>query len=67
MQAPDGTIIGVEELRQSVIFGRGLHGLASLAASGVHFSCSQGTSAGSVMLTCLGLKREDQNRNITCL
>ena len=57
MQCPDGTVLGVDEL-QSRIFGRGLHGLLSEAASDVHFSCSPGLAADGVTLTCLGTRRE---------
>ncbi len=63
MQAPDGTTIDIEELRRSVVFGRGLHGLESQAASEVQFSCSEGTSGGNVLLTCLGVRREDRNQS----
>ena len=57
MQCPDGTVLGVDEL-PSLIFGKGLHGLQSEAASDVHFSCSAGIAADGVTLTCLGTRRE---------
>ncbi len=57
MQCPDGTLLGVDEL-PSLIFGRGLHGLLTEAASDVHFSCSPGTAADAVMVTCFGTRRE---------
>ena len=58
MQCPDGTVLGLDELRQSLIFGKGLHGLLTEAASDVQFSCSQGASDDRVTLTCLGSKRK---------
>ena len=67
MQCPDGTTLGLDEL-QFLIFGRGLHGLLTEAASDVHFSCSPGTSADGITLTCLGTRREGQEAFVvTCL
>ena len=57
MQCPDGTVLGVDELH-SLIFGKGLHGLLTEAASDAHFSCSPGVAADGVTLTCLGTRRE---------
>ena len=58
MQCPDGTSLGIYELQQSLLFGRGLHGLLSEAASDIQFSCSHGSSPANVTLTCLGERRK---------